>query len=68
MQDLLNGNSYPGIINDDTQVFPAAKKMRLKVLTFDVILPNPSFRDSEKRLNTERGKSQYRYGFPGCDR
>src|SRR5437763_13370544 len=34
MQDLLYGNAYPGIVNDDTQVFATAGKKRLNVLTF----------------------------------
>jgi hypothetical protein len=67
MQDLLNGVAYPGIVNDDTQVFTRARKMRFKVLTFDVILPDPAFRDFEKKLNAERKQSQFSYGFPDGD-
>jgi len=39
MQSLRNGEAFPGVVLDDTPVFAAAKKQRLKVLTFDVILP-----------------------------
>jgi hypothetical protein len=67
MQDLLNGNAYPGIVNDDTQVFATAKKKRLNVVTFDVILPDPAFQDFEMKLTAERKQSQYSYGFPDGD-
>ncbi len=67
MQELLNGNAYPGIVNDDTQVFATARKKRSKVLTFDVILPDPAFQDFESKLNAERKQSQYTYGFPDGD-
>ena len=67
MQELLSGNAYPGIVNDDTQVFVMAGKKRLTVLAFDVILPDPAFRVFEKKLNAERQQSQYRYGFPDGD-
>jgi hypothetical protein len=67
VQDLLNGNAYPGIVNDDTRVFAMARAKRLNVLTFDVVLPDPAFQEFEKRLNRERKQSQYRYGFPDGD-
>src|SRR5580704_12456255 len=41
MQRLRNGDAFPGIVVDDTPVFAAAMKNRLKVQTFDVILPDP---------------------------
>jgi len=64
MQNLLNGNAYPGIVNNDTQVFASARIKRFNVLTFDVVLPDPAFQDFEKKLNAERKQSQYSYGFP----
>jgi hypothetical protein len=67
MQHLLNGNAYPGVVNDDTQVFTTARKKRFNVLTFDVILPDPAFQDFERKLNAERKQSQYSYGFPDGD-
>ena len=39
MQRLRNGDAFPGVVADDTQVFHLATKHRLKVQTFDVILP-----------------------------
>jgi hypothetical protein len=67
MQNLLNGDAYPGVVTDDTQVFAKARKRRLNVLTFDVLLPDPAFQDFEKRLHAERRQSQFRYGFPDGD-
>lgn len=67
MQNLSNGNAYPGVVSDDTQVFATARKERLKVLTFDVVLPDPAYRAFEKRLTAERKRSQYKYGFPDGD-
>jgi hypothetical protein len=67
MQHLLNGNAYPGIVNDDTRVFAAARRKRFRVLTFDVLLPDPAFQVFEKKLTAERKKSQFSYGFPGGD-
>jgi hypothetical protein len=64
MQDLLNGNAYPGIVNEDTQVFAIARTRRFNVLTFDVLLPDPAFQDFENKLKVERKRSQYSYGFP----
>ncbi len=67
IQHLLNGDAYPGIVNDDTQVFATARKKRLNVLTFDVVLPDPVLQDFEITLNAERNQSQYSYGFPDGD-
>jgi hypothetical protein len=67
MQHLLNGNAYPGIVNDDTQVFAEARRNRLNVLIFDVLLPDRAFQDFENKLNAERKQSQYSYGFPNGD-
>lgn len=67
MQRLLNGNAYPGVVTDDTQVFAAARRKRLGVLTFDVILPQPAFRQFEKALSGEQKHSHYTYSFPDGD-
>src|SRR5947209_4336849 len=67
MPDLLIGNAYPGIVNDDTQVFATARKKRFNVLTFDVLLPEPAFQDFARSLNAARKHSQYNYGFPDGD-
>ncbi len=64
MQLLRNGDAFPGVVVDDTPVFAAARKRRLKVKTFDVILPDPFFQDFEQKLTGERNKSLYTYGFP----
>jgi hypothetical protein len=67
MQDLVNGNSYPGIVTDDSNVFEEAKRKRFSVLTFDVVLPDPAFQLFESTLAAERKRSQYSYGFPNGD-
>lgn len=67
MQNLMNGNAYPGIVNDDAQVFATARRRRFGVLTFDVILPDPGFQEFETKLNAERQTSRFTYGFPDGD-
>jgi hypothetical protein len=67
MQRLRNGDAFPGIAVDDTPVFAAATMHRLKVQTFDVILPDPDFQDFDRKLTAERKKSRYTYGFPNGD-
>jgi hypothetical protein len=67
LQHLRNGDALPGVVRDDTQVFTAAKKNRLRVQTLDVILAEPSFRDFERKLMAEQRKSLYTYGFPNGD-
>jgi len=67
MQSLRNGDAFPGLVRDDTSVFAAAKRHRLKVLTFDVILAEPSFQAFESALRSEERKSQYKYGYPNGD-
>jgi hypothetical protein len=67
MQRLRNGDAFPGMVIDDTQVFAMATKHRLKVKTFDVILPDPAFQDFERMLMAERAQSRYTYGFPNGD-
>ena len=67
MQQLLSGDAFPGVVHDDTHVFQSAKKRKRTILTFDVILPDPDFRDFENKLNDEITKSRYLYGFPNGD-
>lgn len=67
MQRLLNGDALPALVVDDSLVFVEASRHRLRVMTFDVILPDPDFRDFERKLAAERRKSRYTYGFPDGD-
>ena len=65
--ELRNGDAFPGVVTDDTQVFTDAKKLKMKVQTFDVILPVPAFQDFQQKLIAERRRSQFTYGFPDGD-
>ena len=67
MRDLRNGDAFPGVVGDDTPVFVAARRNRLRVRTIDVILPDPAFQTFKRTLNAERRRSQYTYGFPNGD-
>jgi hypothetical protein len=67
MQLLRNGDAFPGIVVDDTQVFAEARRLRLKILGFDLILPDPAFQDFELKLSAERKQSRFTYGFPDGD-
>ncbi len=67
MYNLRNGDAYPGIVLDDSSVFAAAEQHGLTVLTFDVILPDPRFKAFQRKLNAERKRSRYSYGFPNGD-
>lgn len=64
---LKNGEAFPGTVREDTAVFAEASKHGLMVQSFDVILPEPLFQDFVGRLDGERRKSQYTYGFPNGD-
>lgn len=64
---LKNGDAFPGIVRDDSSTFSAAGKRGVTVRSFDVILPEPRFQDFDGRLDGERKKSQYSYGFPNGD-
>lgn len=61
---LKNGDAFPGVVRDDTPVFAAARTRGISILSFEVVLPEPQFRSFESRLDGERRKSQYSYGFP----
>ncbi|HEV3440583.1 MAG TPA: hypothetical protein VG122_24725 [Gemmata sp.] len=67
MERLRNGDAFQGVVSDDTHVFVAAAEQGLTVLTFDVVLPNPSFQTFQRKLSAERKVSQYSYGFPDGD-
>jgi hypothetical protein len=67
LQRLRNGDAYPGVVTNDTNVFAEARKNRLGVLTFDVVLPDTAFQVFEQSLSKERTKSQFTYGFPDGD-
>jgi hypothetical protein len=67
MNDLKNGVAFPGIVIDDTAVFNAAKKLNTSIASFDVIFPDPRFQTFDTRLDQERPRSQYSYGFPDGD-
>jgi hypothetical protein len=67
MQALRNGDAFPGVVRDDTQIFAAAAKQKLSVKTLTIVLPDPHFHEFEQRLSAERTKSQYKYGFPNGD-
>jgi hypothetical protein len=67
MQKLRNGDAFPGVVLDDTQVFADAKKLRLKVQTLQVILPEPAFQDFDRVLSSERKRCGFMYGFPNGD-
>jgi hypothetical protein len=67
MDRLRNGDAFPGVVSDDTSVFVAAGAHMLKVLTFDIVLPGPSFQTFQRKLSAERKVSRYSYGFPDGD-
>jgi hypothetical protein len=64
MDDLKNGDAFPGVVHDDTTIFSLARQQGLTVLSFDVVLPDPVFQVFWKKVDDERKKSQYAYGFP----
>src|SRR5262249_59130390 len=67
MEGLKNGDAYPGIVRDDTAAFSAAGRHGLVVMSFQVVLPDPRFREFQGRLDRERQASQYTYGYPNGD-
>lgn len=65
MDELAAGLAFPGVVNDDTAVFAAAKKHGVIVLSFQVLLPDGAFQEFEQRVTDERKKgSRFTYGFP----
>jgi hypothetical protein len=67
MEKLKNGDSFPGVVKDDTAVFSSAGAHGLLVKSFKVLLPQPRFQEFEGRLDAERQGSQYTYGYPNGD-
>lgn len=67
MDRLRNGDALPGLVRDDTTAFREARNRGLMVHSFDVVLPQPRFQDFDGKLDGERKKSQYSYGFPNGD-
>jgi hypothetical protein len=64
MQQLKTGDAFPGVVRDDTRVFSAAAKQGLRVLTFEVVLPDPGFLVFQGLLADEKKQSRFTYGFP----
>ncbi|MEX0727877.1 MAG: hypothetical protein WEB58_13310 [Planctomycetaceae bacterium] len=67
MDRLLNGDRFPGIVADDTNVFNAARKRGIPEFSLEVILPDPELQKLKTALDDERKKSKYWYGFPNGD-
>lgn len=67
MEALKQGNAYPGIVRDDTNIFHAARKHSVNVVSFQVVLPEPEFEQFDRQLDAERQSSKYSYGFPDGD-
>jgi hypothetical protein len=67
MERLKDGDSFPGIVRDDTAVFSAAAGHGLVVMSFKIILPDPQFQGFRDRLDDERSASKYTYGYPNGD-
>jgi hypothetical protein len=67
VSSLQNGDAFPGIVTDDTDVFTAARQHGLAVETFDVLIPEPAFHYFVATLGNERHQSRYSYGFPDGD-
>ena len=64
---LKNGNSFDGVVRNDTKVFADAAAHPLAVVSFGIRLPDKAFRQFETNLDLERKSSQYSYGFPNGD-
>jgi hypothetical protein len=64
MDRLKRGEAFPGIVRDDTAVFAAAVRNGLAIQTFDVLVPDATFRHFEAVLMDERRRSRFTYGFP----
>ncbi|HQU44306.1 MAG TPA: hypothetical protein PK867_15915 [Pirellulales bacterium] len=67
MERLRQGEAFVGSVTDDTQVFAAARNRGLAILSCPITLPEPQFLDFERKLDLERSKSDYSYGFPNGD-
>ena len=67
MNELRNGDAFPGVVRDDTQGFADAEARNLQLLMLRVILPDWGFRAFHDKLNRQSKKSSYTYGFPNGD-
>jgi len=67
VQSLQNGETFPGIVTNDTGIFTAASQHSLAVEAFEVLLPEPAFQLFAATLGRERQHSQYSYGYPDGD-
>lgn len=67
MEELQRGSAFPGVVRDDTQVFVAARKHPLAVVSFEIVFPEPQFQEFVRKLDAERQSSNYSYGFPDGD-
>ncbi len=66
--DLLQaGDALPGVVTDDTAVFKLAGLYSPPAMKFGVVLPAPDFRAFGRRLDTQRERTKYKYGFPNGD-
>jgi hypothetical protein len=64
MDDLAAGLAFPGRVRNDTSIFDAAGKHGLRVLSFEILVPDATFAVFEQTLNDEIKGSRYTYGFP----
>ena len=64
LDDLKNGEAFPGIVSDDTSVFNAARQRGLGIRSFQVLFPDKEFEAFQTNLDRERNRSQFTYGFP----
>jgi hypothetical protein len=67
MDRLRNGDAFVGHVSEDGALFTAARSAGLPVVSFDILLPEPTFQRFQSRLDAERQRSQYTYGFPNSD-
>lgn len=67
MNALRRGEALRGMVSDDAHVFASARNRGLAVLSYDITLPKPQFLDFKRKLDLERSKSNYSYGFPNGD-
>jgi hypothetical protein len=64
LDDLKNGDAFKGVVRVDTALFSAANARGLKLLSFNLVLPDPRFQTFKLALDSELYMSQYLYGFP----
>lgn len=64
---LRRGEALRGTVSNDSHVFVSAQNRGQAIASYDVTLPEPQFLDFEGKLDAERSKSDYSYGFPNGD-